>query len=74
MRIMDTKARSYWNKAFTKIMDAQEKGEKDKYLVSLHAQRKDFTPLVYTGNSIVCREAQSAGKSLASLFLEKWRG
>ena len=38
---------------------------KDKYLASLHAQRKDFTPMVYTVNGIADRNAKSAEKRLA---------
>ena len=46
MRITDTEARSYRNKDFTKFLAAQEKEKKRNYLASLHAQRKDFTPMI----------------------------
>ena len=63
----------YLPKDFTKVLAAQEKGKKRKYLVSLHAQRKDFTPMIYTGNGIDGHEAKSTEKRLASALADKWK-
>ena len=50
----------------------QEKDKKDKYLAACHAQRKDFTPLVYSVDGVPGREARIAERLLASLLAEKW--
>ena len=71
MRITDTEARSYQNKDFTKVLAAQEEEKKRKYLASLHAQRKDFTPMAYTVDSIASRKTKSADKRLAPFLAEK---
>ena len=73
MQITYTEARSYSKKDFTKILAAQEKGEKMKYLASLHAQRKLFNRVVYTIDGIAGRKAKSAEKRLASFLPEKWK-
>ena len=70
MRIADTQACSYRNKDFTTVMVAQEKEKKDKYLASLHVQRKDFTQMVYTVGTIPGRKAKSAEKHLTSFLAE----
>ena len=71
MRITNTEARSYSNKDFTKVLAAQEKGGKMKYLASLHAQRKVFNRVVYNIDGIEGREAKSSEKHLASFLAEK---
>ena len=71
MRITDTEARSYRNKDFTKVLAAQEKEKKRKYLASLRAQRKDFNPMIYTVDGIAGRKAKSTEKRLASVLADK---
>ena len=70
--ITDTEAPSYRNQDFTKVLAAQEKEKKKKYLAPLHAQRKDFTPMIYTVDGIAGREAKSAEKRIASTLAIKW--
>ena len=55
-----------------RVLAAHEKEKKDKYLASIHAQHKYFTPMVYTVNGIAGREAKSAGNRLVSFLAKKW--
>ena len=73
IRITDTEAHAYRNKDFTKVLAAQEKEKKRKYLVSLHAQQKYSTPMIYTVDGIAGREAKSVEKRLASVLADKWK-
>ena len=73
IRITDTDARSARNRDYSKVISAQEKEKKDKYLDSCLQQRKDFTPLVYSVDGIAGREARNAEKRLAALLAAKWR-
>ena len=73
VRITDTEARSARGRDFLKVLAAQEKEKKDKYLDSCLQQRKDFTPLVYSVDGIAGREARNAEKRIAALLAAKWR-
>ena len=73
IRITDTEAPSERNQDFTKVLAAHEKEKKKKYLAPLHAQRKDFTPMIYSVDGIAGREAKSAEKRLVSALAEKWK-
>ena len=55
-----------------KVLEAQEKEKKDKYLRPCHERRKDFTPLVYSVDGMAGREAKGAEKRLASILANKW--
>ena len=73
VRITDTDARSHRNKDVSKVLAAQEKEKKDKYLKTCHEMRKDFTPMVYSVDGIAGREARSAEKHLATALAVKWK-
>ena len=73
MGITGTEARSYRNKDFTKVLAAQEKEKKRKYLALFHALRNDLTPMVYTVDDITWRKAKSAENYLAFFLAEKWK-
>ena len=73
VRITDTRARSHQGRGHEKVLAAQEKEKKDKYLRSCLEQRKDFTPMVYSVEGIPGREARNAEKHLATLLAAKWR-
>ena len=72
IRITDTQARSYRNKNPKKVLAAQEKEKKDKYLKTCHEMRKDFTPMVYSVDGMAGREAKNAEKRCAAYLAEKW--
>jgi hypothetical protein len=73
MRITDTEARSYRNRDYDKVLAAQEKEKKGKYLQVCLEQRKDFTPMVYSVDGIAGREARNAERRLATLLADKWK-
>ena len=73
IRITDTEARSARTRDFAKVLAAQEKEKKDKYLNPCLQQRKDFTPLVYSVDGIAGREARNAEKRLGALLAAKWK-
>jgi hypothetical protein len=70
---MDTEAWSARNRDFTKVLAAQEKEEKDKYLNPCLQQCKDFTPLVYLVEGIAGGEVRNAEKRLGALLVAKWK-
>jgi hypothetical protein len=71
--ITDTETRSAQGQDFNKVLAAQEKEKKDKYLDSCLQQHKDFTPLVYLVDGIAGREARNAEKRVGALLVAKWR-
>ena len=72
VRVTDTYARSHRHRAPDKVLGAMEKEKKAKYLRRCHELRKDFTPLIYSGNGMCGREAKMAEKHMAKLLSEKW--
>jgi len=72
VRITDTQSRSYRNEDYQKVLAQQEKEKKKQYLCPCLEMRKDFTPLVYSVDSIAGREAKNAEKRLAYHLSEKW--
>jgi hypothetical protein len=72
MRIMDTDVKSYRKKEFAKVLEKHEKEKKDKYLQNCLEMQKDFTPMVYSVDGIVGREAQNVEKRLATHLASKW--
>ena len=73
MRITDTEARSYRNRDYDKVLAAQEKAKKGKYLQVCLEQWKDFTPMVYSVDGIAGREARNAERHLATMLADKWK-
>ena len=71
IRITDTEAPTYRNQDYDKVLATQEKEKKKKYLPSLHSQRKDFTPMIYSIDGIAGRDARSAEKCLASALAKQ---
>ena len=72
-RITDTESKSYRNRDPEKVLAAQEKEKKDKYLKTCHEMRKDFAPMVYSVDGMAGREARSNEKRLAKLLADKWQ-
>ena len=73
VRITDTEAPSHRNKDPAKVLEAQEKAKKAKYLRQCHENRKDFTPLVYSVDGMAGREARNAEKRLGHHLAVKWK-
>jgi hypothetical protein len=72
MSIMDTDARSYQEKEFTKVFEQHKKENKDKYLQNCLEMWKDLTPMVYSVDGIAGHEAQNVEKRLATHLAGKW--
>jgi hypothetical protein len=64
--------RSYWKKDFANVLEQHEKEKKDKYLQNCLEMRKNFTPMVYSVDSIAGREARNVEKRLATHLAGKW--
>jgi hypothetical protein len=61
VRITDTESRlARGPHDFTKVLVAQKKEKKDKYLSSCLQMWKDFTPLVYSVDGIAGHKARNA--------------
>ena len=71
VHIMDTDSCLAWGREFLKVLAAQEKEKKVKYLDSCLQQCEDFTPHVYSVDGIVGQEARNAEKRIASLLVAK---
>ena len=72
IRITDCDAPSYRGRPWRKVLEAQEKEKKRKYLGTCRELRKDFTPLVYSVDGIPGREARAAERRLAAQLADKW--
>ncbi|KAL7528055.1 LOW QUALITY PROTEIN: hypothetical protein ACHAXR_003653 [Thalassiosira sp. AJA248-18] len=73
VQITDTDVRSQRNKDVSKILAKHGKEKKDKYLRACHEMRKDFTPLVYSVDSIAGREAKNAERRITTILSGKWQ-
>jgi hypothetical protein len=55
-----------------KVLVDQEEEKKDQYLARCHELRKDFTPMIYSVDGMLGREAKMAEKWMASYLSKKW--
>ena len=73
VRITDTDQPSNRNTAPSKVLLRQEKEKKDKYGALCLARRRTFTPLVFSVDGLMGKEATAASKRLASSLAAKWK-
>jgi len=73
IRITDTEAPSQRGQDPAKVLEKHEKDKKDKYLQACLDRRRQFTPLVFSVDGMRGKEAEAAGKRLASLLAAKWK-
>jgi hypothetical protein len=73
VRITDTDQPSHRNTDPTKVLLRQEKEKKDKYGALCIARRRTFTPLVFSVDGLLGKEATAASKRLASTLAAKWK-
>jgi hypothetical protein len=57
----------------TKVLLRHEKEKKDKYGALCIKRRRTFTPLVFSVDGLLSKEAKAASKSLASSLAAKWK-
>ena len=68
VRICDTDARSYANTSSDKVLERASKEKVRKYEQACLAQRRDFTPLVYSVDGLASKDARNAERRLASVL------
>jgi hypothetical protein len=73
VRITDTDQPSNRNTDPTKVLLRHEKEKKDKYGAHCIARRRTFTPLVFSVDGLLGKEAKAASKRLASTLAGKWK-
>ena len=72
VRICDTDAASYRTKTPEKVLEEAEEAKKKKYLHHCLEQRRHFTPLVFSVDGLMGKEAQAFLRRLAQLLSRKW--
>jgi hypothetical protein len=73
VRITDTDQPSNRNTDPAKVLLRHEKEKKDKYGALCIARRRTFTPLVFSIDGLLGKEAKAASKRLASILAGKWK-
>jgi hypothetical protein len=73
VRITDTDQPSNRNTDPAKVLLRHEKEKKDKYGALCIARRRTFTPLVFSIDGLLGKEAKAASKRLASILAAKWK-
>jgi hypothetical protein len=73
VRVTDTDQPSNRNTAPAKVLSRHEKEKKDKYGDLCIAQRRTFTPLVFSVDGLPGKEATAASKRLAARLAAKWK-
>jgi hypothetical protein len=73
VRITDTDQPSNRNTDPAKVLLRHEKEKKDKYGALCIARRRTFTPLVFSVDGLLGKEATAASKRLASSLAAKWK-
>ena len=73
VRMTDTDQPSNRNTDPGKVLLRHEKEKKDKYGALCIARRRSFTPLVFSIDGLLGKEATAASKRLASSLAAKWK-
>jgi hypothetical protein len=73
VRITDTDQPSNRNTNPSKVLLRHEKEKKDKYGALCIARQRTFTPLVFSVDGLLGKEATAASKRLASCLAAKWK-
>ena len=72
VRITNTESGSYRGRDPGNILSSQEAEKKKLYLQPCLERRRQFTPLVFSVDGLMGKEASAATKRLASLLSAKW--
>ena len=73
MHVVNTDAKSYWEKSPEKCMEEAEKSKKKMYLERCLQQRRHFLPFVASIDGLLSVEATATLKRIASRLASKWR-
>ena len=71
-RICDTDQKSYRGRTPEKVLESMETEKKKKYLQPCLEQRRHFTPLVFSVDGLMGREAEAFLKRLSQKLARKW--
>ena len=73
MCVVNTDAKSYWEKSPEKCLEEVEKSKKKMYLERCLQQRRHFSPFVASVDGLIGVEATATMKRIASCLASKWR-
>ena len=73
MRVVNTDAKSYWEKSPEKCLEKAEKSKKKMYLEACLQQRRHFSLLVASVDGLLGVEATATLKMIASRLASKWK-
>jgi len=73
IRVTDVDSPSYRGSPAARVLLNQEKAKKGKYLQACLAQRRHFTPLVFSVDGMMAKEATAATRRVAALLAAKWK-
>ena len=73
MRVVNTDAKSYWDKSPEICLEEAERGKKKMYLEACLQQRRHFSPFVASIDGLLGVETTSTLKRIASCLASKWK-
>ena len=73
MRVVNTDAKSNWERSPEKCLEGAEKGKKKMYLEACLQQRRHFSPFVASVDGFLGVEATATLKRIASRLASKWK-
>ena len=71
MRVVNTDAKSYWERSIDKCLEEADRGKKKMYLEACLQQRRHFSPFVASVDGLLGVEATATLKSIASRLASK---
>ncbi len=72
VQVCDTDAKSYGNCESKKVLESAARRKKDKYEGACLERRRDFTPMIYSVNSMANKHARAAKRLIAGMLAAKW--
>ena len=72
VRVVDTDAQSYSQRAVTAVLSSAEREKKRKYAHAAEARHASFTPFVLSIDGLLAREAQFVVRRFADKLSTKW--
>ena len=73
MRVVNTDAKSYWEKSTEKCLEEAKKSKKKMYLERCLQQCRHFSPFVTSVDGQLGVEAMTSLKRISSRLASKWR-
>ena len=73
MCVVNTDAKSYWDKSPEKCLEEAEKSKKNMYLERCLQQRRYFSPFVASVDGLLGVEAMATLKRISIRLASKWR-